>query len=361
MKSLCLFLSLFVSSVVATAAHAQNLLPSSPSWFKPDISDSSYVTVGQKKAKAADPLKVDLVPVTDAGNPADRNGHGSVAQNFQLGKYDIKASEYCQFLNAVASKSDPYGLYNEKMSSNPNVASIIRTTEDDGSFTYSTKMASGALPIAYVSWFAAARFCNWMHNGQPVGNEDVTTTETGAYTLNGAMKDEPGSTTVAKSDYCKLNDGAKFFLPTEDQWYKAAYYKRNGNADYWDYPTKSDSAPSNQRKGYLNEANYFIGTNPDDSKTFPWYWNYQYSNGGKPPFITFVGNFNGSPGPYGTFDMGGNLFQWVSNPGYAGTRVIRGGSWKNQLPDELKRTTCITANPAIGYEFVGFRIAAPAK
>ncbi len=305
--------------------------------------------------------------VTDAGNPADENGHGAVAENFQIGKNDIKASEYCQFLNAVASKSDPYGLYNDKMSSNLNVASITRKTEVDGSFTYSTKMSANDLPIAYVSWFSAARFCNWMHNGQPIGNEDATTTETGAYTLNGAMKDEPGSASVAKSDYCKLNDGAKFFLPTEDQWYKAAYYKRNGHADYWNYPTKSDTTPGNEpHKEIPNQANYFIGSNINYSSNSStgWlhqYWNFQYSNGGKTPFITPVGAFFLSVGPYETFDMGGNLFQWVCNPGYAGTRVIRGGSWKKQQTDELKKTTCVTANPAIGYEFVGFRVAAPGK
>jgi len=343
MKFFLLFLSLFASSIFATTF------------------DPAPLTVGQQKAKTAGLLKIDLVSVTDAGNPADFNGRGAVAQNFQMGKNDITAAQYCQFLNAVASKSDPYALYNDKMSSNRNVASITRTTEKDGSFTYSTKMAADYLPIAHVSWFSAARFCNWMHNGQLIGNEDATTTETGAYTLNGAMKDESGSASVTKSDYCKLNDGAKFFLPTEDQWYKAAYYKRTGSADYWDYPTRSDVPPNNQQKLTPNEANYFIGSNVDDSKSFPWYWNYQYSNGGKTPFITLVGLFGGAPGPYGTFDMGGNLFQWVCNPGYAGTRVIRGGSWKKQQNDELKRTTCITANPAIGYEFVGFRIAAPGQ
>ena len=39
--------------------------------------------------------------------------------------------------------------------------------------------------------------------------------------------------------------GALFFLPSEDEWYKAAYYKGGGtNAGYWDYPTQSDTAPT---------------------------------------------------------------------------------------------------------------------
>lgn len=342
MKSLCLLLSFLTSTLMAL----------------PPVTAS--LTTGQKKATTTGLLNLDFVTVGDAGNPADSNGHGAVAEVFQIGKTDIKAVDYCQFLNAVASKSDPYALYHEKMASNPSVASITRKKESDGSFTYSTKNTTANLPIAYVTWFSAARFCNWLHNGQPIGDEDATSTETGAYTLNGAMKDESGSAVTPQSDYCKLNEGAKFFIPTEDQWYKAAYYKGNGSTEYWSYPTKSDVAPDNQNKGYANAANYVIESKPDDSHSFPWYWNYQYSNGGKSPFITAVGLFKESPGPYGTFDMGGNLFQWVSNTGYSGTRVIRGGSWKKQHHDELNKSTCVTVNPAMGYDFVGFRIAAPA-
>jgi formylglycine-generating enzyme required for sulfatase activity len=35
-------------------------------------------------------------------------------------------------------------------------------------------------PVNYVSWGDAARFANWLHNGQPSGAQDLTTTEEGA-------------------------------------------------------------------------------------------------------------------------------------------------------------------------------------
>jgi formylglycine-generating enzyme required for sulfatase activity len=348
MKSLLLLLSLLLSTSCLGLQNASG-------------DEIPPLTIGQKKAKAAGHLQISLVSVTDANNPPDSNGYGSVANDFRIGKYDVTAREYCQFLNAVASKSDLYALYNDAMSSNPNIASITRTKEADGSFTYTLKQDTLNLPIAMVSWFSAARFCNWMHHGQPIGEEGPMTTETGSYALNGAMKDENGTAKLPKSDYCRLDNEAKFFLPTEDQWYKAAYYKRNGKADYWDYPTASDGIFGNEpRKDLLNQANCFISSNSDKSNDWLFHWNYKYSNGGKAPFLTSVGDFSSSPGPYGTFDMGGNLFQWVSHPGYTGTRVIRGGCWKKES-DELKKTTCITANPAIGYDFVGFRIAAPAE
>jgi formylglycine-generating enzyme required for sulfatase activity len=85
-------------------------------------------------------------------------------------------------------------------------------------------------PVNFVSWFDAARFANWMQNGQGSGD-----TETGAYTL------VEGQTTGAAP---ARNAGAEYYVPTENQWYKAAFYKGGGtNAGYWNFATGRDSAP----------------------------------------------------------------------------------------------------------------------
>lgn len=335
------------------------------------------------------------------------HGVGAVPTSFLIGKFDVTSTQYCAFLNAVAANSDPYGLYDARMgtasttntitntivdtnivssngiSSNvvmtnttvtnvvtENQPSITRTatTNADGSTHYKYNVMPGReqLPIIYVSWFSAARFCNWMHNGQPQGDEGPATTETGAYALNGAMQDVAGDANTPASDFCKLSPGAKYFLPTEDMWVKAAYYAGNGN--YWNYPTKSNVAPGNSPHGIFhndtsNCANYFIPTNTDDQDH--WYshlgftWDYRYANGGQSPFLTPVGKYVQSPSPYGAYDMGGNCYNWLDNKGYCGSRVIRGGSYKFVVKDDLNRTTCSTENPSLGLDFVGFRIAAP--
>jgi formylglycine-generating enzyme len=90
----------------------------------------------------------------------------------------------------------------------------------------------GDKPVNYVSWFDAARVSNWLMNGAT----SSSSTETGAYTLNGG---QTSGTAPA------VNPGATFYVPTEDQWYKAAYYKGGGtNAGYWNYATQSDTAPT---------------------------------------------------------------------------------------------------------------------
>ena len=127
---------------------------------------------------------------------------------------------------------------------------------------------------------------NWLHNGQPIGAQGLNTTEDGAYHLNGA-------TTEAQLMAVTRKDGAQYWIPTENEWYKAAYHKNNGvTGNYWDYPTSSDSVPGrdlNDASG--NNANYY--GNP-----FPIQW---------PHYTTVVGEFQNSDSPYGTFDQGGNV------------------------------------------------------
>ena len=108
------------------------------------------------------------------------------------------------------------------------------------------------MPLYWVSWLDAARFCNWLQNGQPTGSEGTATTETGAYTLNGDMS----ATGTEKRD-----PNAKYFIPSENEWYKAAYYESGGtNAGYWAYPTKSNTAPISSLAlagTSTNDANFY--------------------------------------------------------------------------------------------------------
>lgn len=151
---------------------------------------------------------IDLVRITDTNNPNDTTGYGSVDHIYKIGRYPITNNQYCTFLNLRAI-TDPYGLFNTNMGSN--VRGGITRSGSSGSYTYSVKSNMGNKPVVYISWFDAARFCNWMHNNMGSGS-----TETGSYTLNGAL-----------SGVFYKNNDAKFWIPTGDEWYKAAYYNAN--------------------------------------------------------------------------------------------------------------------------------------
>ena len=159
-------------------------------------------------------------------------------------------TQYTAFLNAVA-QTDPYHVYNPNLAADVSVAGIQQSGLP-GSYTYSV-IGDGLRPVTYVSWVAAARFTNWLANGQPTTEiEDATTTETGAYTLDGEVTGE----------VITANPGALWRLPTEDEWYKAAYYDpslNNGSGGYWTYATRSNSTPGNSwaDRALANEANYY--------------------------------------------------------------------------------------------------------
>ena len=65
----------------------------------------------------------------------------------------------------------------------------IQRSGSSGIYTYSVAGDWADRPVNWVDWGDAARFANWLHNGQPTGAQDLTTTEDGAYYLNGATSD----------------------------------------------------------------------------------------------------------------------------------------------------------------------------
>src|SRR6478609_6822544 len=121
---------------------------------------------------AVSAITIDTVPVGDVGNPNDPAlppslcQCGAVNYAYNIGKYEVTVGQYAAFLNAVAA-TDTYGLYNSNMATNLNVAGLARSG-NPGSYTYSV-IGSPNHPITYVSWADAARFVNWLHNGQPTG------------------------------------------------------------------------------------------------------------------------------------------------------------------------------------------------
>lgn len=267
-------------------------------------------------------ITVDSVAVGNAGNPFDpTTGLGSVSYGYSIGKYEVTLNQYASFLNAVGA-TDSYGLYNSSMGipTPANPTSGIARSGVSGSYTYSV-IGSGTRPVTYVSWFDAARFVNWLGNGQPTGAQGPGTTETGAYTLNGATT---GGGPLRNANWT-------YGLPTESEWYKAAYYQpanQGGDADgYWLYPTQSNSQP-NSRNGSLTDPNSG-NFSYDDGIANGYNGGFAANNANTTPIsaLTDVGAFVMADSFYGTFDQGGNVREWNDKSGGTGTRSWRGGGW----------------------------------
>ena len=227
--------------------------------------------------------RLETVYVGNYGNAGDWSGEGygghgpdricwAVDYEYSIGKYEVTNGQYCEFLNAVAAQGDTFALYNEAMASTHggiecNVSGTIAApyvhTANGGAANWDNR------PVNYVSWDDSVRLSNWLTHSQPKRGQDDSTTDDGAYSLNGAMASEEILAVTR-------NDVEDYFIPTEDEWYQAAYFDPSLGG-YWDYPTQSDAVSSNDLTtpdpgsiaaffdgGYTRDSSYYtmvVGNN----------------------------------------------------------------------------------------------------
>lgn len=315
----------------------------------PGVSGNSGVAVplGTSPSVAVDPATgILMATIGRPGNPADTSGLGAVPYRHRMAVYEVTNTQYVEFLNAVAA-ADPHDLFNQSMTDSDR-GGILRSGTS-GSFSYSIKTHFEQKPANFVSWYDAARFCNWLHNGKPVGVP--SSTESGVYDMT-----LPGAALTR-------GPGAKYFVPSHDEWYKAAYYDpfdpgadAGGTEDYWLYPTQADAVPTKAQANAVgdvtnpgpNVANLDRGAN----------WNGENGN------VTTVGGTL-ALNAWGTFDMAGNINEPTDEsgppipPDNLPTRRIRGGDFANA---EILASSPPGFAGALNMEAeganVGFRIAA---
>lgn len=284
---------------------------------------------------------IEMVTVGDPGNAGEYSGSnynfgpvlvGEVDYTYNIGKYEVTNGQYREFLNAKAALGDSYRLWNSSM------RGIVRTGTGTlaDPFVYSAKDGDAtwdSRPVSAVTFWNAARFCNWLHNGQ--GSRP---TEMGAYTSIG------NDTLFARQA------GAKFFLPTEDEWYKAAYYKSGSrDAGYWEYATQSDVKPDNNAPA-------------NDSGNSANGWDADGYTVGPPDYSVPVDSYGLSESVYGTLNQNGNVEEWTETAidmPYSGAvwRATRGGSWD---PDGVFRASYRDCDdPTYANYLRGFRVASP--
>lgn len=295
----------------------------------------ALLPLAAQKAEAQPLLGLESILIEDMNNPADPlTGRGSVSHRYWMMTGPVSNAQYVIFLNAVDPQGlNTYSLWNSQMSSNARGGVLRNLSAPDGS-KYSVKQNFGDKPVNFVSWFDAARFANWVHNGATVGGD----TETGAYNLNGAM-----------SGIFVMELDAKFWIPTFDEWYKAAYYDPSTQT-YSLYPTQSDTLPTqatvdafgNITNPGPNVANYGGAAN----------W-----NGTTIGNVTTIGSA-GNTSFYGTYDQGGNVAEWSNTTVNLTHKFLMGGDLQN-AGQRLESSNSFSRAPDTESSIFGFRLAIP--
>ena len=318
---------------------------------------AAFLIFSLATANSAQAVTLDWVTVGNPGNIADTTGFGAVADTYRITKHEVTNDQYAEFLNAVDATgvnpdlggTDAF-LYNSEMDTDAR-GGIVFNAANPNSSKYEVKSSRGNQPVVFVSFFDAMRFVNWLHNGKLM---DGSGTETGAYTV---VDGETESRSAV----------AKFFIPSENEWYKAAYHKNDGTTgNYWDYATQSDIEPySDEPPGgdaptASNTANFYrhdgLGNGYDDgyavtgSRFFSNPLNY----------LTDVGAYTEAVSAYGTFDQGGNAGEWTERiippfPLMETHRGVNGSSWNNATG--FSADTFNASHPSNQGRDYGFRVA----
>jgi formylglycine-generating enzyme required for sulfatase activity len=239
-------------------------------------------------------INMAFVNVDNAGNPADPatgSLYGAVGYDYRIGTYDVTAAQW-----ATVKAADP------------NVGNALNW--------------SGSQPAAGLTWNQAAEFCNWLTTGNALS---------GYYSISG------GSATpnaLSHDAYAAVH-GTTYFLPTENEWYKAAFYSGSGST-YYQYATGSNTVPTAVYSGTAAGTAVF------------------YGNGVSPTAPAPVDEAGGLS-PYGTMGQDGNVWQW-NETAIGSCRGLRGGIW-NCNSYSLASSFRDNSYPLYGYDFVGFRVA----
>jgi sulfatase modifying factor 1 len=308
----------------------------------------------------------DWVTVGDPGNAPDTQvmtkgpvadfttGYGAVDYTYRIAKQQVTNTQYVAFLNAV----DPAGtnllrVYDARMTTNNLGAAYtggidFNATAGDGA-KYSVKSGQANYPATWINWVSGARFVNWLANGQGAG-----ATETGVYDMS-LMTGQFAPPPPRAAD-------APIFIPSENEWYKAAYYDptKDGTGGYWQYGTRSDAGPASlPPPGTPNSANLGSGTGSGGVANTLATTGAAFDS--TVIYLTDVGAYSSAASYYGVSDLDGLVYDWTE-----ATRtsfgnelpIYRGGSWRygETYTGASYRNTYSGAGAA-SYAWYGLRVA----
>ncbi len=241
---------------------------------------------------------------------------GRVNHRYRLSRTEITATQWVDFINAY----DPFWIASGGSRINPGFTGgwmIMASTLNPNSPAGYVVEAQGANVAIAVKWRVAAAFCNWLHNGKV---NDEWAFQTGAYDTTTFA----GNLTDGYTDQATRSPGARFWIPSVDEWVKAAHYDPSRYGEdaegYWlrkggQNEPLTPGLPENG--GQTSAGNFLPGP---DEKFLP------------------VGIYEDIGAPWGVLDISGGVREWTETvtaffPGsdelHTGRRFVLGSEANN--------------------------------
>jgi hypothetical protein len=251
---------------------------------------------------------IDFVTIGNAGNAPDTTGYGSVPYAYRIGKYEISHND--------ATKANASGLSN-----------------------FTARAWTGDQPAGRISWYEVAAFVNWLNTSSGYQAAYHLNFVDGAWIMQ--LWDSTNAWTAGGTNRYR-HKNARYFLPSENEWYKAAYYNPAGD-NYFLYPTGSNTAPTAVPKGTNPGTAVYAGVTS------------------APANVIEAGGLS----PYGTMGQGGNLWEFNetawdgANDSASEFRVFRGGYY-DFSGFSVDSSVRVNTEPDHLNDAFGFRVASVA-
>ena len=253
------------------------------------------IAAGPVAAQTPDPSGIEFVTIGAVGNapwngngtPGDRAiGRGGVDYEYRIGKFEVTTAQWVEFFNAAYDRPREEWLPHLSIPTHWGATNGTPTTP--GGRAWSVPAGNEMRAVGNISWRMAAIYCNWLHNDK---RRDRDAFLSGAYDVSTF-----GYFGNIFTDQSERSPGARYFIPTWDEWLKAAHYDPNKNGPdqpgWWTYSYQSDTTLVSGLPG--------VGSGN---------WGATIPN----PFSIPLGAYTNVTSPWGLYDVAG-WSRWCTPP-----------------------------------------------
>lgn len=239
-----------------------------------------FVTIGQPGN----------APWAGNGTLGDRAiGRGRVDYEYRIGRFEVTTAQWVEFMNAAYDRPANDQIPFMQLPSTWGGASQSPTVP--GGRRWRVSQGNDMLPVGNISWRMAAIYCNWLHNDKALTRDAFLT---GAYNVSTFGYTGPNGDQF--TDQAARSPGARYFIPTWDEWLKATHFDPSrfgqGQPGWWSFANMRETVTP-------------IGLPPP--------FGTGEANAGSGSAGIPLGSYVNVMSPWGLYDTAGGMSEWTES------------------------------------------------